>query len=174
MIIAASRQNEENSIELRITKQGRPHIFHFVPGGEFTPTERGFFLYPGFRLPLRSYRITSNFGMRNDPFTGHRSMHHGIDLAAPAGTEVFAVADGTVTSMGYDQVLGNYIIITHRNNMTSLYGHLQRFETVLRSEVKSGTLIGRVGTTGRSTGPHLHFELRQNGRHFDPSGRLRL
>jgi murein DD-endopeptidase MepM/ murein hydrolase activator NlpD len=174
MIIGASRQNSENSIELRISKQGRPLTFRFIPGADFTPTELGYFLNLGFRFPLRSYRITSSYGMRNDPFTGHTSMHHGIDLAAPEGTEVFAVADGVVTSMGYDPVLGNYIIITHNNNLTSLYGHLQRFETVLRSEVKSGTLIGRVGTTGRSTGPHLHFELRQNGRHFDPSGRLRL
>jgi murein DD-endopeptidase MepM/ murein hydrolase activator NlpD len=174
MIIGASRQNSEDSIELRINKHGRPQSFRFIPGADFTQTELGYFLNSGFRFPLRSYRVTSPYGIRNDPFTGHPSMHHGIDLAAPEGTEVFAVADGVVTSLGYDPVLGNYIIITHSNNLTSLYGHLQKFETVLRSEVKSGTLIGRVGTTGRSTGPHLHFELRQNGRHFDPSGRLRL
>jgi murein DD-endopeptidase MepM/ murein hydrolase activator NlpD len=100
-------------------------------------------------------------------------MHQGIDLAAPEGTEVFAVADGVVTAVGFDPVYGNYVIISHSNNYSSLYGHLQRIETVLRAEVKSGTLIGRVGTTGQSTGPHLHFELRQGGRAFDPEGRLR-
>jgi murein DD-endopeptidase MepM/ murein hydrolase activator NlpD len=100
-------------------------------------------------------------------------MHQGIDLAAPEGTEVFAVADGVVTSAGFDPVYGNYIIIRHNNNWTSLYGHLQVIETVLRTELKSGNLIGRVGSTGQSTGPHLHFELRQDGRAFDPAGRLR-
>jgi len=174
LIIGTSRQNSEEGIELRISKQGRPQNFRFLPGADFTQTELGYFLNSGFRFPLRSYRITSPYGIRNDPFTGHPSMHRGIDLAAPEGTEVFAVADGTVTAVGFDPVLGNYVIITHNNNLTSLYGHLQRAETVLRSEVKSGNLIGRVGSTGQSTGPHLHFELRQNGRHFDPGGMLRL
>jgi len=175
LIIGASRQNNEDGIELRISNQNRtPQSFRFIPGLEFSQTEIGYFLNSGFRFPLRAYRITSPYGMRSDPFTGHASMHRGIDLAAPEGTPVFAVADGRVTATGFDPVLGNYVIITHSNNITSLYGHLQRVETVLRSEVKSGTLIGRVGTTGRSTGPHLHFELRQNGRHFDPSGRINL
>jgi murein DD-endopeptidase MepM/ murein hydrolase activator NlpD len=174
MIIGAARQHNEDAIELRITRQGRPQTYRFIPGADFTPTERGYFLHSGFfRFPLRSFRLTSPYGIRNDPFTGHPSMHQGIDLAAPEGTEVFAIADGVVTTVGNDPVLGIYIIITHSNNWTSLYGHLQKVETVLRSEVKSGTLIGRVGTTGRSTGPHLHFELRQDGRHFDPSERLR-
>ena len=173
MIVGAARQNNEDSIELRITRQGRPQSFRFIPGADFTPTERGYFLFSDFRFPLRAYRVTSNFGMREDPFTGHPSMHNGIDLAAPMGTEVFAIADGVVTTIGDHPVLGIYIIIRHSNNWTSLYGHLQRVETVLRSEVKSGTLIGRVGTTGRSTGPHLHFELLQNGRHVDPRGWLR-
>jgi len=176
LIIGTSRQNSEDGIELRITNQdGRPQNFRFIPGLEFSQTEIGYFLNPGFfRFPLQSYRVSSPYGVRSDPFTGHSSMHRGIDMAAPAGTPVFAVADGTVTATGFDPVLGNYVIITHSNNMTSHYGHLQRVETVLRSQVKSGTLIGRVGTTGRSTGPHLHFELRRDGRHFDPSGMLRL
>jgi len=172
-IIGASWQNNESAVELRITKQGRPQVFHFLPGADFSPTERGFFLYSGFRFPLRSWRLTSPFGLRADPFTGNQSMHRGIDLAAPEGTEVFAAADGVVTAIGNDPVYGIYIIITHSSNWTSLYGHLQKVETVLRSEVKSGTLIGRVGSTGQSTGPHLHFELRQDGRPFDPHGRLR-
>jgi len=173
MIIAAARVNKEDIIELKISRQSKTQIFGFIPGADFTPTERGYFLYSGFRFPLRSYRITSSFGMRADPFTGRQQMHRGIDLAAPEGTEVYAAADGVVTAVGDDPVYGKYIIISHSNNWTSLYGHLQKIEIDLRSEVKSITLIGRVGSTGQSTGPHLHFELRQDGKHFDPSGRLR-
>jgi murein DD-endopeptidase MepM/ murein hydrolase activator NlpD len=173
-LICAGRQQNEFSVELRINVAGRPQSFRFFPGADFSPTERAFFLHSGFRFPLRNFRMTSPYGIREDPFTGHASMHRGIDLAAPEGTEVFAAADGIVTAMGEDPILGNYIIITHNNNWSSLYGHLQRFETVLRASVKSGTLIGRVGSTGLSTGPHLHFELRQDGRAIDPSGRLRL
>ena len=172
-VIRAARQNNKDAVELKIRRQGGVQIYYFIPGADFTPTERGYFLYSGFRFPLKSYRITSAFGIRADPFSGSAQMHRGIDLAAPEGTEVYAAADGVVTSTGYDPVYGNYIIISHSNNWTSLYGHLQKAEAVLRSEVKSGTLIGRVGSTGQSTGPHLHFELRQDGRHFDPAGRLR-
>ena len=173
-ILGAARERTQGSVELIIRVAGIPQQFLFIPGADFTPTERAFFLNSsGFRFPLRNYRLTSSYGMRSDPFTGEQSMHQGIDLAAPAGTEVFAAADGTVTAVGFDPMYGNYIIISHSNNWTSLYGHLLTIETLLRSEVKSGNLIGRVGSTGYSTGPHLHFELRQDGRAFDPAGRLR-
>jgi murein DD-endopeptidase MepM/ murein hydrolase activator NlpD len=142
--------------------------FIFFPGKEFDTTERAFFLNTGFRFPLRSYRLTSSFGMRQNPVTGNMRFHQGIDLAAPAGTEVHAVGDGVVTETGSDPIYGNYIIIRHNNNWASLYGHLQRVGTALRTNVKSGTIIGWVGSTGQSTGPHLHFELRQNGRARDP------
>jgi len=177
MILTTARQNIEQGseafVELRIRKAGDPQVFYFLPGADFSPTERAFFLNSGFRFPLRQFRITSSFGMRADPFGGHPHFHQGIDLAAPLGTEVFAAAEGIVTAIGYDPIYGNYIIIRHRNNWTSLYGHLQRVETYLQASVNSGTLIGRVGSTGLSTGPHLHFELRQDGRPFDPAGRLR-
>jgi murein DD-endopeptidase MepM/ murein hydrolase activator NlpD len=87
------------------------------------------------------------------------------------GSEVYAAGDGEVVEMGTDPVYGNYIIIEHGGNWRSLYGHLSKFETTLRRHVRSGSLIGRVGSTGLSTGPHLHFELRQNGKAQDP-GRL--
>ena len=172
-IIGASRSNTEGAVQLRIGIAGKTQTFLFFPGADFSPTERTFFLHSGFRFPLRSYRVTSPFGVREDPIYGNMSMHRGIDLAAAEGTEVFAAADGTVTAIGNDPVYGIYIIITHSNRWTSLYGHLQTAYTVLHSEVKSGSLIGRVGSTGQSTGPHLHFELRQDGRALDPAGRLR-
>ncbi|MCL2264866.1 MAG: M23 family metallopeptidase [Treponema sp.] len=172
-ILGAARQSVEGSVELKIRIAGASQSFLFFPGEDFTPTERAYFLNSGFRFPLKNFRITSTFGMRSDPFSGNPSMHQGIDLAAPEGTGVFAVADGTVSAKGYDPVYGNYIIISHSNRWTSLYGHLQTSVVDLRTELKSGTLIGTVGSTGLSTGPHLHFELRQDGRAFDPAGRLR-
>ena len=143
-------------------------VFYFFPGDEFAMTERAFFLNTGFRFPLRNYRLTSGFGMRKNPVTGNVRLHEGVDLAAPLGTEVYAAGDGTVTETGYDPVYGNYIIIKHGGDWASLYGHLQRVGITLRSSVKSGMLIGWVGSTGQSTGPHLHFELRQNGKAQDP------
>jgi len=172
-IAGAARKNGKGSVEIKIRTGEKQETFLFFPGADFTATERAFFLNSGFRFPLRQYRVTSRYGYREDPITGNISMHQGIDLAAPEGTEVFAVADGVVTATGNDPVYGNYIIISHNNNWKSLYGHLSSVDTVLRSDVKSGNLIGRVGSTGQSTGPHLHFELRQDGKAFDPAGRLR-
>jgi len=173
-LIGVSRLGEQESVELRIRMAGVLRIFHFFPGADYTPTERAYFLNAGFfRFPLQTYRLTSSYGIRENPVTGNIGLHQGIDLAAPEGTEVYSAADGTVIEIGDDPVYGIYIIVSHNDRWTSLYGHLQRVETVLRQSIKSGTLIGRVGTTGQSTGPHLHFELRQDGRALDPSGRLR-
>lgn len=172
-LLTAGRLASQESVQLRINVAGTRQTFYFFPGEDFTSTERTFFLNTGFRFPLRTFRITSAYGIRQNPITGDVSMHRGIDLAAPEGTEVYAITDGTVTEIGNDPVYGIYIVITHKDRITSLYGHLQKAETVLNSTVKSGTLIGRVGTTGQSTGPHLHFELRQDGRAVNPSGRLR-
>jgi murein DD-endopeptidase MepM/ murein hydrolase activator NlpD len=172
-LLGAGRLAEQESIVLNISMAGMEETFYFFPGADFNPTERTFFLNPGFRFPLASYRITSAFGIRQNPVTGNIALHQGIDLAAPEGTGVYSIADGVVTEIGVNSVLGNYIVINHGNNLTSLYGHLQKVEVLLRSQVKSGSLIGRVGSTGQSTGPHLHLELRQNGRALDPAGRLR-
>jgi murein DD-endopeptidase MepM/ murein hydrolase activator NlpD len=175
ILIGASRIDKQESVELKINVSGKSNIFNFIPGDDFTPTERAFFLNPHFfKFPLRNYRITSSYGIRANPVTGNILMHQGLDLAAPAGTEVFSSADGVVTEIGESPIYGIYIIVTHRDRWTSLYGHLQKVETVLRANVRSGTLIGRVGSTGQSTGPHLHFELRQDGKAIDPIGRLRL
>jgi murein DD-endopeptidase MepM/ murein hydrolase activator NlpD len=148
--------------------------FYFIPGDEFSATERAFFLNTGFRFPLRSYQLTSGFGMRKNPVTGNMRLHQGLDLAAPAGTEVYAAADGIVTEVGRDSIYGNYIIIKHSGDWVSLYGHLQKVGISLHSAVKSGMLIGWVGSTGQSTGPHLHFELQQNGKARDPDKYLFL
>lgn len=148
--------------------------FRFLPGDDLTPTERVFFLNRSFRFPLEDFQVSSNYGPRINPVTGRYGIHKGVDLAAPEGSGVYATRDGTVTEQGEDPVFGKYIIISHGDNWVSLYGHLSKIETVLFQEVQYGNLIGRVGSTGQSTGPHLHFELRQNGMARDPGRLLRL
>jgi hypothetical protein len=146
--------------------------FTLIPGVGFNPTERAFFLNTAFRYPLPVITITSRFGIRSNPITRTMSYHQGLDLAAPTGTEVYATYEGTVIATGYNAMYGNYVIIQHPGGWTSLYGHLSTILTDLRKSVHSGTLIGMVGSTGQSTGPHLHFELRQNGKAHDPESLL--
>jgi hypothetical protein len=172
-MLLASARNNDRGVLLTVRREGKTERFRFIPGEDFSPTERAFFLHPGFRFPLRDYRLTSPFGPRINPVTGNPRFHQGLDLAASAGTEVFAARNGVVTGQGYDPVYGNYIIISH-GDWTSLYGHLSEIHTALLNNVRSGSLIGKVGSTGQSTGPHLHFELRQNGIARDPERYLYL
>jgi murein DD-endopeptidase MepM/ murein hydrolase activator NlpD len=172
--LLASRFPVEETDSALVNIGGGQGEFFFFPGKEFNATERAFFLHTGFQFPLRSYRLTSSYGIRKNPVTGNVRLHEGVDLAAPAGTEVYAAGSGTVTETGSDSIYGNYVIIKHDDNWASLYGHLQRVGVSLRSNVRSGTLIGWVGSTGQSTGPHLHFELRQNGQAKDPDKYLFL
>ena len=171
-LIFSARQ--ESAVALSIPRDGKTERFYFVPGDDFSPTERVFFLNRDFQFPLKSFQVSSAYGMRINPVTGKQSMHGGIDLAAPEGTDVYAAKSGTVIELGEDAIYGKYVIIRHDNNMVSLYGHLSSISTSLNAKVLSSTVIARVGSTGQSTGPHLHFELRQNGQSRDPAKLLRL
>jgi len=164
----------ETAVVLSIPRNGATERFYFVPGDDFSPTERVFFLNRDFHFPLKNFQVSSSYGMRINPVTGVQSMHGGIDLAAPEGTEVYAAKNGTVTELGEDAIYGKYVIISHDNNMVSLYGHLSSITTSLQVIVKSSNVIGKVGSTGQSTGPHLHFELRQNGQSRDPAKLLKI
>ena len=106
---------------------------------------------------------SSGFGMRQSPITHHPAYHTGVDLAAPMGTDVYAARDGVVTDTGTDAVLGQYIVITHEDGWSTVYGHLSARRVRLNDKVESGMMIGNVGSTGESTGPHLHFELQSRG-----------
>jgi murein DD-endopeptidase MepM/ murein hydrolase activator NlpD len=167
-LLQAAR-GQEPGVRVTIRQPHKTEQFHFIPGADFSPTERSFFLNRGFYFPLKNYRLTSGFGPRISPITGTLKFHPGLDLAAPLGTEIYAVREGVVVDQGRNAVYGNYIIIRHEDNWASLYGHLQQIHTSLHMRVQSGSVIGRVGSTGLSTGPHLHFELRQFGKAQDPS-----
>lgn len=151
-----------------IIRGAKQKSFHFYPGQRFHPVERAFFLGILFQFPLPKGVITSPFGMRMDPFTHQESFHSGIDIGAPYGTEVFAARGGYVAKIGDDREYGNYILLQHQGGYQTLYGHLSAVLVQLNQQVASGMIIGKVGSTGMSTGPHLHFEIRRNGRPEDP------
>ena len=118
--------------------------------------------------PLSNGRVTSNFGIRTHPILGGRRMHTGIDLAAATGTPVFATAMGVVTNAGWRGSYGLLVQLDHANSHQTRYGHLSRLAVQPGQIVEPGQLIGYVGSTGRSTGPHLHYEVRIGGKAVDP------
>ena len=117
--------------------------------------------------------ITSPFGWRRNPFGGGMEMHPGLDIAAPMGTTVTAAASGTVISAGWYGGYGNYILIDEGGGMATGYGHLSQIFVAAGQQVQRGQAIGAVGSTGMSTGPHLHFEVRIGGKPTDPAAYLR-
>lgn len=169
-LLLSSIDPEQEFMEFTLYGNDLPRRVYLLPDVTFNGTVRAYFLTPTFRFPLPDGIVTSSFGMRKNPVTGNIVFHRGIDLAAPRGTPVLSCADGLVTFLGRDPVLGLYIIVEHQGNRQSLYGHLERTEIELHSRVKSGTILGRVGSTGQSTGPHLHFEIHENGVPKDPAG----
>ena len=119
-------------------------------------------------MPVSGVRLSSNFGMRNHPVLGGRRAHTGVDLAGPTGTPVYATADGVVSKAQYFGSYGNYIQIEHGGEMETRYAHLSGYAVAAGQRVRKGDLIGYIGSTGRSTGPHLHYEVRIAGEAVDP------
>lgn len=116
--------------------------------------------------------ITSPFGYRRNPFGGGMEFHQGLDIAAPMGTTITAAASGTVISAGWYGGYGNYILIDHGGGMATGYGHCSQIFVSVGQQVQKGQAIGAVGSTGASTGPHVHFEVRINGKPVDPAAYL--
>jgi murein DD-endopeptidase MepM/ murein hydrolase activator NlpD len=183
---AAIRQfglNPENLARQTDTDQGGPFIPFFggpkkeVRDPRFTrlatsldkmnAMERALAAIPT-SMPAAVMLMSSGFGYRHDPFTGAGAMHNGLDFKGPAGTAILAAADGTVTAAGGQSGYGNTIEITHANGLVTRYAHLSGFNVSLGQAVKRGIQIGRMGSTGRSTGSHLHFEVRLNGQAINP------
>jgi len=116
------------------------------------------------RTPINGARLSSGYGKRKHPILGYTKMHKGIDFAAPTGTPIFAAGNGTIAKIGRNGGYGNYILIRHNDSYDTAYAHMNGFAKGLKqgSRVKQGDVIGYVGTTGRSTGPHLHYEILKN------------
>ena len=126
---------------------------------------------PLMKTPIDGARISSGFGMREHPVLGYTKMHKGVDFAAPRGTPIYAAGDGVIEKIGPFSTFGNYIRIRHRNELKTAYAHMKGFKSGLHdgSRVKQGEVIGYVGTTGRSTGPHLHYEVIVNNHQVNPA-----
>jgi murein DD-endopeptidase MepM/ murein hydrolase activator NlpD len=122
-----------------------------------------------FREPVRGFRVNSRFGMRRLGGERGARMHNGVDIAAPRGTTVYAAAEGEIVRIGHQPGgYGNFIEIRHPNGMTTLYAHLSRIDVASGDRLQGGGRIGLVGSTGYSTGPHLHFEVRRGGTQVNP------
>ena len=122
-----------------------------------------------FALPVVSATVTSTFGARTDPVTGEKEAgHHGIDLAASSGSSICAYTSGTVIEVGENEIYGNYAMIDHGDGLSTFYGHMSSVSVSEGDAIDAGGVIGVIGTTGKSTGVHLHFEVRLNGERVDP------
>jgi murein DD-endopeptidase MepM/ murein hydrolase activator NlpD len=124
--------------------------------------------------PVEGFRLSSSYGEREHPVLGGTRMHKGLDLAVPSGTPVRAPADGVVEKASWFSSYGNFIEIAHGGNMETRYGHLSGYNVVAGQVVHKGDVIGYVGSTGRSTGPHLHYEVRIGGEAVDPTPYMRM
>jgi murein DD-endopeptidase MepM/ murein hydrolase activator NlpD len=119
------------------------------------------------RMPVEG-RISSDYGMRRDPINGRHKHHHGIDIAAPKGTRIGAAASGKVLFAGWQNGYGNTVVIEHKDGRQTRYAHAHKLMVEPGDIVEGGQTIATVGSSGRSTGPHLHFEVTDNGRSIDP------
>lgn len=156
-----------NDTGVEITLFKRTIYLH--PGGSFNKKDRLTFLVSPFQSPLKKPVITSGYGYRENPFTGRREFHNGLDLKASKGTKIFSPYKGVVKSVGYSENLGNYLIIEHPMGYTSHYFHLMEIKVQKNKTVGKDDYVGKTGNSGRSTGPHLHFEIRLNNETINPS-----
>jgi len=130
-------------------------------------TQQGVIAIPSVQ-PVHSLSFTSNFGIRSDPFRGTAAMHAGVDIPGPVGTPIYATADGIIAHAGRQGGYGNMVEISHGKGIATRYGHLSKILVADNARVTRGQLIALMGSTGRSTGPHLHYEVRIDGHAVNP------
>ena len=141
----------------------------FIPGARLDSESLQRAMGELFMYPIKAtWRLSSRFGYRIDPIKNTPSSHTGIDLACPEGTSIYAAMSGTVAYTGFSSVYGNYVIIKHHDGYQTLYAHMSKIIAKKNDKVSQGTVIGLVGSTGYSTGPHLHFSVYKNGKLVDP------
>ena len=122
-----------------------------------------------FKKPLRAgYWVSSRYGWRDNPFSGKRTFHNGIDMACPSGTPIYAAMDGTVIAAGYSDTYGNYVTLRHHSGYQTLYAHMSKILVSSGQYVTTSSRVGLVGSTGQSTGPHLHFTVFKNKSSTNP------
>ncbi|MBA8880718.1 M23 family metallopeptidase [Phyllobacterium myrsinacearum] len=124
--------------------------------------------------PVPGMPVSSTFGVRKDPIIGSMAFHSGIDFRAITGSSVRATANGTVTEADYNGGYGNMVEVDHGNGLATRYGHMSQILVSVGQKIKIGDIVGKVGSTGRSTGPHLHYEVRRNGSAINPAGFLTI
>lgn len=194
-IAAASKAAKISSI-LKSTGVNVPQMPESDVGGPFVPLDHsvpfeahlealestlnhydslsGFARKMPFANPIPGAKISSNFGHRRDPFNGRSAMHSGMDFKAPTGTPVRATGDGVVIKAGRKGGYGKTVEIRHKNGLTTRYAHLSRISVKQGQRISVGKVIGNVGSTGRSTGPHLHYEVRKNKKALNPSRYIKV
>ena len=184
--IAAVYGNLENVLHLQLSEEQKSNadsiynlVRYGIAGGSegwMSGADVPFIGADGFCSPIGSgweRRVTSEFGNRVDPITGKRKGHGGMDLAVPTGTPIRAALPGTVTVSKYNAGgYGHYVMIDHGNGLATLYGHCSKLLAKVGQTVEAGDIIALSGSTGRSTGPHLHFEARVNGERMNPRAYL--
>lgn len=139
----------------------------FLPGARLNSVEVQEINGDLFAWPIRGY-ITSPYGYRPSPFTGQRQFHSGLDIGAPTGTPIKAAMSGRITATGFDSISGNYVVISHHSGYRTMYAHMSVIRAKTGNYVRTGDRIGDVGSTGLSTGPHLHFTVYKNGVTVNP------
>jgi murein DD-endopeptidase MepM/ murein hydrolase activator NlpD len=139
----------------------------FIPGAKLSTSELKRIFGELVAWPLRG-SISSYFGYRPNPFTGIRQFHAGIDIVAAPGFPIRAAMDGKVSDAGYNTVFGNYVILSHADGFQTLYGHMTAYSVKTGQRIPQGSVIGTVGSTGYSTGPHVHFGLFKRGAAVNP------
>ena len=159
---------------LVLSSRGAPLIYYLYSNDEFSEyfDENGKGMTKSLmKTPINGARLSSNYGMRKHPILGYDKMHKGVDFAAPTGTPIFAAGNGVVEFAGRNGGYGNYIRIRHDSTYKTAYAHLNGFKKGVYGgvRVKQGDIIGFVGSTGRSTGPHLHYEIIVNGKKVNPA-----
>lgn len=171
MLRAAERQAMGGPLELLATgRDGRidPRFERLgLSLARMTALERGLDGIPQVQ-PASVAATSSSYGFRRDPFTGRGAMHKGIDFKGPTGAPIYAAADGRVSFVGTKSGYGKVVEITHGNDLMTRYAHMSKFAAKRGQSVAAGDVIGGIGSTGRSTGPHLHFEVRINNRAVNP------
>ena len=166
--VSAEKCAKANNLETNVKLNAGQTVF--VPDAELDWVTRQEINGDLFHKPIHNrYYVSSYYGWRSSPFSGKRSYHSGIDMACPMGTPIYAALGGVVSSVGFNNVYGNYVIVTHHSGYKTLYGHMSATLVTKGKYVDTNTRIGKVGSTGMSTGPHLHFTVYKNGKTTNPA-----